>query len=187
MLCVAVILEYASSTASSGLVSPSPAARRSLIASASGSCSRARTSCPAFSSASRYDACTCNMSIGQSLRTGQRKVLCVVVAQHQRRDLIGHAGEQRPALGRRERAGTGRSVKQDLDVHLVVGGVDAGRVVDRVGVDAAARERELDAGALGEAEVATFADHPTTKLTGVDSDRVVRPIADVGMRFVCAP
>ena len=49
-------------------------------------------------------------------------------------------------------------LQRDLEVHLVVRHVDAGRVVDRVGVDAAARERVLDAAALREAEVAALGD-----------------------------
>ena len=49
-------------------------------------------------------------------------------------------------------------VEQDLDVDLVVGAVDAAGVVDRVGVDAPAAERELDPPALREAEVAALAD-----------------------------
>ena len=55
-------------------------------------------------------------------------------------------------------------VEQDLDVDLVVGAVDAAGVVDRVGVDAAAAERELDPPALGEAEVAALADDPAAQL-----------------------
>ena len=43
------------------------------------------------------------------------------------------------------------AVEQDLDVDLVVAAVDAGRVVDRVGVDEPAAERVLDPPALGEA------------------------------------
>src|SRR5205085_12595159 len=41
-------------------------------------------------------------------------------------------------------------VEQDLDVHLDVGGVDAGGAVDEVGIEAAPGERVLDAPALRE-------------------------------------
>ena len=46
----------------------------------------------------------------------------------------------------------------------MVGAVDAGRVVDRVGVDPAAAERVLDPRALREAEVAALADDAAAEL-----------------------
>ena len=74
-----------------------------------------------------------------------------------------------------------RAVEQDLDVHLVVGGVDARAVVDRVGVDEAAGERVLDPAVLGEAEIAALADGPAPQLGAVDAHRVVRLVAHVGV------
>ena len=68
-----------------------------------------------------------------------------------------------------------RGVQQDLDVHLVVGAVHAGGVVDRVGIDAAAGERVLDAPELCEAEVAAFADYLASQLAAVHPDRIVSP------------
>ena len=76
-----------------------------------------------------------------------------------------------------------RDAQQDLDVDLVVGGVDAGGVVDRVGVDAHAVQRGLDAAALREAEVAALADHLAAQLAAVDAHRVVGAVADVGVRL----
>ena len=72
-------------------------------------------------------------------------------------------------------------VEQDLDVDLVVAAVDAGGVVDRVGVDEPAVDRVLDTGELGEAEVAAFADDPGPEFVPVDAQRVVGPVADVGV------
>ena len=67
-----------------------------------------------------------------------RLALQVVVAQDQRGDFAGHAGEQLVARRQRQ-ASPGADVgQQDLDVHLEVRGIDAGGVVDEVGVDAAA-------------------------------------------------
>ena len=66
---------------------------------------------------------------------GQRGVLGVVVPQHELGDVVGHIGQQLVALLHREVAGGHHGVEQDLDVHLVVGAVDAGGVVDGVGVD----------------------------------------------------
>ena len=77
---------------------------------------------------------------------GHRKRLRleVVVAQDQRGDVVGHLGEQRVALLLGQLAVGDRQAEQDLDVDLVIGGVDAGGVVDRIGVDAAAGQRVLD-------------------------------------------
>ena len=77
--------------------------------------------------------------------------------------------------------------EQDLDVDLVVGAVDAGRVVDEVGVDPAALLGEDDARALGQAEIAALADHPAAQLLGVDPDRVVGAIERLGMALARRP
>ena len=89
----------------------------------------------------------------------ERLRLVVVVAQDECRHLVGHLGQQLVSLLPRQVAVGDDRVEQDLDVDLVVGAVDAGRVVDRVREDAAAAERVLDPGALREAEVAALADH----------------------------
>ena len=70
--------------------------------------------------------------------------------------------------------------EQDLDVDLVVGAVDAGRVVDEVGVDPA-RPRERDPRALGQAEIAALGDDPAAQLLGVDPYRVVGAIESIGV------
>ena len=61
----------------------------------------------------------------------------------------------------------------------MVGGVDAGGVVDGVGVDPPAGQRELDAAGLGDAEVGALADHLAAQVAAVDADRVVGLVADV--------
>ena len=77
--------------------------------------------------------------------------LQVDVAQHLGGDLVG---AWRRAARRARSAASAPSAdgggQQDLEVDLVVGGVDAGRVVDRVGVDASAAACELDAAPLRE-------------------------------------
>ena len=97
------------------------------------------------------------------------------------------ADEQRVAIVFAQLAVVHRAVEHDLDVHLVVGGVDARTVVDRVGVDAAAGERVLDPAVLGEAEVAALANAAAAQLAAVDPHRVVRLVADgrvrLGARF----
>ena len=113
----------------------------------------------------------------------QRLRLEVVVAQHERRDLVGHVGEQRVALLFSQLAVGHRQPEQDLDVDLVVRGVDAGRVVDRVGIDPAAGLRIFDAPELRAAEVAAFDDDLAAQLATVDAQRVVGAVADLCVGF----
>ncbi len=90
----------------------------------------------------------------------QRLCLQVIVPEHQRGHFAGHADQQFLPPCRREGAVAVGDADQDLDVDLVVRAVDPRRVVDEIGVHAAAVERVLDAAALGEAQVAALADHP---------------------------
>src|SRR5205807_6919716 len=75
-------------------------------------------------------------------------------------------------------------VEQDFDVDLVVGRIDAGGVVDGVGVDAAAAHRVFDAGLLRKAKIGAFADDAHAQLGGVDAQRVVGAVAGGGVIFV---
>jgi hypothetical protein len=76
-------------------------------------------------------------------------------------DLVGHL---------RQEGVTARHAiaQEDLDVDLVVGGVDAGRVVDEVGVDAPPARANSIRPALGQAEVAALADHLGPQVRAVD-------------------
>ena len=179
----------ASSTASSGAVSPRPAACRSWSSFGVGEPLRARgRAAPVCSSRSIWRACT-PTSIGRlDGRDLERVRLRLVVGEHELRDLVGHRREERvPVLGSAQRAGVDRGAQQDLDVHLVVGAVDTGRVVDRVGVHPSARERVLDTGALREPEVAALRDDLAAQLGRVDAHRVVRAVTDVGVASRCSP
>ena len=97
------------------------------------------------------------------------------------RDLVGHLGEQLVALLAGHVAGVDHRAEQDLDVDLVVGAVDAGRVVDEVGVDPPALAGERDPRPLREAEIAALADDPAAQLLGVDPHRVVAAIERLGV------
>jgi hypothetical protein len=60
----------------------------------------------------------------------------------------------------------------------MVGSVDAGRIVDGIGVDAPAVQRIFHAPALGEAEIGALADHLGAHLRAIDPEGVVRAVAD---------
>ncbi|GAA3504033.1 hypothetical protein GCM10019016_111460 [Streptomyces prasinosporus] len=117
------------------------------------------------------------LGLGQGV--GDGGVLRVVGAQHHAADLVGHLGQQPVALLDRHVPFLDQAVEQDLDVHLVVGGVHARAVVDGVGVDPAAVQRELDPAELGQAQVAALADDGDAQVLAVDADGVVGLVADV--------
>src|SRR3546814_11989985 len=82
-----------------------------------------------------------------------------------------HLLQQPVALLAGQLAGLHCVAEQDLDVDLVVGAVDAGGVVDEVGVAASARRAVLDTAELGHAQVCAFADHLGPELLAVDTQR----------------
>jgi hypothetical protein len=109
----------------------------------------------------------------------EQYVLQVVVPQYGLRHLVRGRLEDLVALGVVDTSRGYPPVEEDLDVHLVVGGVHAGRVVDGVGVHVPAGPGELDTAQLGTAEVAALADHAATELGGVGTDAVVGLVTDV--------
>ena len=115
--------------------------------------------------------------------SGEHHILAVVVRQHQGGHLVGHLLQQLVPLLHRHPPVAHRPVQQDLDIDLVVGGVHPGAVVDEVGVDQPAGQRELDPGGLGQAKVAALAHHLGPQLGGVDPDRVVGSVAGRGVRL----
>ena len=112
---------------------------------------------------------------------GQDLGLQVVVVEHVGHDVLRARLQQHVALVHRELSALHGEVQQDLDVHLVVGGVDARRVVDEVGVDAAALLRVLHPASLGEAEVPALAHDACAHLVAVDPNGVVRAVAHLGV------
>jgi len=81
-------------------------------------------------------------------------------------------------LRAREPAVAQRRRERDLDIDLDVGGVDAGRIVDGIGVEPQPAQRRLDAAALRHAEIGALSDHPALQLGPADADRVIGAIAD---------
>ena len=96
-------------------------------------------------------------------------------------DLVGHLGQQRVARLDRQRARRSSGAERDLDIDLDVRGVDAGGIVDGVGVEAHAGERRFDAAALGHAEIGALADHLAAQVAAGDADGVIGAVAG---RFV---
>ena len=104
-----------------------------------------------------------------------------VVAQHERGHVVGHLRQQRVALLVSQLAFADGQAEQDLDVDLVVRGVDARRVVDRIGVDAPAGERVFDPPELGATEVAAFGEDLAAQLAAVDAQCIVGAVAHLRM------
>ncbi len=76
---------------------------------------------------------------GIRFERADRLALQVVVPQHQRRHVVGHLHQQIIARAAAELAGQHLGVEQDLDVDFDVRAVDAGGIVDEVGIEASAR------------------------------------------------
>ena len=87
---------------------------------------------------------------GGGFRHRQRQGLVVIVGQHQGGDIVGHAGQQaHRASGNRSRARRYGPAEQDFQIHFMVGGVHAGGIVHRVGIDASAARGHIRCGRAG--------------------------------------
>src|SRR5262249_31347439 len=60
-----------------------------------------------------------------ALDQGQRQRLLIIVAQNQRRDLIGHASEDNITILARQPSVAERNAQSNLDIDLDVGRIDA--------------------------------------------------------------
>ncbi len=171
-------------THSSGRVSPRPARARSATASARGQ-ELERAVEQAIALERLHQRLVRLEALARDgLLLAQDLHLQVVVVEHLRAHVVRELGEQRVPRLRRDPSALDGQVDQDLEVDLVVRAVDPGGVVDRVRVDAPARERVLDAPGLRGAEVAALGDDAHAQLAAVDADRVVRAIADRVVRLV---
>src|SRR3546814_4549575 len=70
---------------------------------------------------------------------------------------------------------------RDLDIDLIIRAIDARAIVDEVGVDPSALRREGDARGLRHAQIGAFADDADAQILGIDAQRVVGGIADLGI------
>src|SRR5205823_10397904 len=116
-------------------------------------------------------------------RERQAERLKIVVTQHKGGDLFRHRGEETVAAWAVELPRSLGRGERDLDIDFNIGGVDAGRIVDSIGVDSPAKESKLDARLLSEAEVGALADYPGLELRGIYPHRVIGAIAGIGVGF----
>ena len=111
----------------------------------------------------------------------ERQHLVAIVGDDAVGDFAGACGERAVARVEGELAAGHGGFEQNLEIDFVIRHIDAGRVVDRVGVDAPAGERVLDTRLLGEAEVAAFDDNFRAKFGRGDSACVVGVVGDFGV------
>ncbi len=111
----------------------------------------------------------------------------MIVGQHVGRDLAGHRLQQGIALGALQHPRPLGRGGQDLDIDLVIGGVDPRGIVDGVGVDPPAHPGEGDAPRLGHAQIGPLAHHLAAQLRSIDAHGVIGLVADLqlalGRRF----
>ena len=133
---------------------------RSAISMSSGRNSTARSSSPRCSSVCISRCWKPRSSRPRRSRQRQRQRLQVVVAQHQRRDLVGHLAEQRVArlrcVSRPSRTGRLSAILMLTSTSEVLtpAELSMASVLSRTPLP-----RRLDAAALGHAEVGALADH----------------------------
>ena len=113
----------------------------------------------------------------------QQVGLRTVVAQDQFFDVERDVVQDAVALGFAQGAGIDFGVEPDLDVDFMIGAIDAGGIVDRVGEDVAAGQREFDTPILGCAEVAAFGHDLAAQLVAVDPDLVVGAVLDLRVQL----
>src|SRR3546814_18506051 len=70
-----------------------------------------------------------------------------------------------------------RAIEGDLDIDLIVRTVDAGAIVDEVGVDPPALGGKGDARRLRDAQIRALADGADAQILGIDAQRIVGGIA----------
>ncbi|MNS79934.1 hypothetical protein D3C72_1136000 [compost metagenome] len=106
----------------------------------------------------------------------QQMRLLRVVAQDQALDVVRHRIQLAVAFFFRQLARVDFHVQPDFHVHFMVRAIHAGRVVDRIGEDAAAGQRELDTARLRRTEIAAFGHDFYAQLIAADADVVIRAV-----------
>ena len=156
---------------------------RRRISLSDGSASSSRFSPRCFSRSLIWRACTVNRLAALARLVPIRSFCSTLSVSTSSPDLVGHRLQQLRAVVGPDLACRDQRVDQNLDVHLVVGAVDARGVVQRVGVDPAAGQVIFDPPQRGQPEVATLTDHLGPHLITVHPDDVVGAVTDIDVRL----
>ncbi len=109
--------------------------------------------------------------------------LQVIILKTRLGHFLGHLRQESVAFFCRELARGNRRAHCYLDIYFLVGGIDASRVVDRVGIDAAPCSREIDARFLRHPEVRALADDFHLEFVRLDPNGIVGAVANLFVRF----
>ena len=110
---------------------------------------------------------------------GEAAGLSVVVGENMVGHVVGHRHQELITLFEGQITGCHGLGQEDLEVHLVIGAVDAGRVVDGVGVDPTTLLGELDPTPLCDPEIAALGQDAATQLDTVDANVIIAAVADL--------
>ena len=66
----------------------------------------------------------------------------------------------------------------------MIGTINTGRIIDRIGENLTALQREFDTPILCRTQIATFRHHLATQRISIDPNRIIGAVAHVSMRFV---
>jgi hypothetical protein len=112
---------------------------------------------------------------------GQRQRLQAVILQHQMRNRIGHFGQQLVADRFFQLARTHFGVERDLDVDLIIRTINAGAVVDKVGIDASTAQGKANTPCLRDTQIGTFANNLRPYIGAVDANGIVARVTHIQM------
>ncbi|MEJ0047220.1 MAG: hypothetical protein WDN04_14725 [Rhodospirillales bacterium] len=98
-------------------------------------------------------------------------------------DIVGHRGKQFVARGTGKLRAAFQQAGQYFNIHFVVRGIDAGGIVDSIGIQMPAGQGEFNPASLGKPEIGAFAHHFHAQLVAVDADRVVGFVTGIGVGF----
>ena len=104
--------------------------------------------------------------------------------QHQPANFIRHVGQESTAVFLGKLACVDNCTDQNLDVHLVIGTIHTGRIIDRIGIDASPGQCVLDAAQLREAKIAAFCHDIATQFITVDAQRIGGAITHFEVRLI---
>ena len=114
----------------------------------------------------------------------QRLSLLVIITQHQGGNFVGHFFQQRIALLFRHIPALDDIPQQNLDIHLVVGTIHTGRVINGIGVNPPTQLRKLNTGSVGHAQIGPFANDLCAHFIGINPQCIIGAIPDIRVAFI---